>query len=397
MSEIKELKKPISTTIQKCEICMISKIKTLPFKTTRQRATESIPIIHADVMGMISPASYPKRYKYISVFIDDCSRLAMAYAMKTKDETGHCLESLVKCPRNLLGKDAKVCYLRSDQGTEFTGGYTTEGLKRLNAELQLACPDTPRHNCVAERFNQTIQRKVRAQMYDSGLPKNMWDLALNAAVYVYNRTTHKSNDVTSPIQVFNTNHRVDITQLKSFGCLAYMKLQRKTGPKFKFIGRRVILVGYKETGYLFIKPEEGKFYRIRDVSFNEKLVFGNKYKKTEINDWETDDFGINPDTWFVQFNSEATEKTESERATGKRERGRPPKGKEISVQKTESTETTVYAMLTAINGDSVSYHEAMITTDKLDWIEAINNELESTNKNQVWRLMDRKTASSDGK
>ena len=54
-------------------------------------------------------------------------------------------------------------------------------------------------------------------------------------LHVYNRTPHKSNDMTSPIQVFNPNHRVDITQLKRFGCLAYMKLQRKTVPKFKFI------------------------------------------------------------------------------------------------------------------------------------------------------------------
>lgn len=63
---------------------------------TRQKATQPLEMIHADTMGMMSPQTYPKGYKYMTVFVYDYSRLAMTFPMRTKDVMGKCFEEFVK-------------------------------------------------------------------------------------------------------------------------------------------------------------------------------------------------------------------------------------------------------------------------------------------------------------
>lgn len=187
---------------------------------------------------------------------------------------------------------------------------------------------------MAKRFNQNIQKKVRAYMYDAGLPESMWDLALGAAVYAYNRTPHKSKNMQIPLQKFAPNHSYDTNQIKRFGCLAYVKVQSKVGPKFSYMGRRVIFIGYTPSGYQFLKPEEGKYYESRDVKFNEKLVYKDKNGKDVVKNWPIDPVVIDTKKWFVEFepNAEPTSdvinnkntETQNEKEVGRVKPGSKP-------------------------------------------------------------------------
>ena len=145
-------------SIRNCEVCILSKMEKLPFKQNRTRAERPLQIIHSDVMGPIKPSSWPGHKRYIIVFVDDYSRYARVYCLKSKDESGQAFERYLSSARNLLGTDAKVCYIRSDRGTEFTGGKFAEIMKRENIESNSGPPYTPELNGTAERFNKSIQR-----------------------------------------------------------------------------------------------------------------------------------------------------------------------------------------------------------------------------------------------
>lgn len=462
-------------SIVDCEVCILAKLQKKPFNTIRERAQQPMQVIHADVMGPISPITHPNKKRFVVVFIDDFSRKAMAYAMKSKSETGEYFELFLKSMRNVLGYDAKVCYLRSDKGTEFLGGEIQNVLKREGIQNDTSAPHTPQHNGVAERFNRTISQKVRAYMLDSHLPKSIWDLAVSAAVYAYNRTPHKSIDYEIPYCRLAPSYHVRMDQLKRFGCIAYAKI---INPKTKFsaVAVRCVLVGYLKTGYYLLHPESGKFIESKHVRFREKLVYGDIYENGSIKDWtEQDTFSKGEEDvkqWFIisEKDNEAESKAENEHtdmhlsnkantesSIAQQSRGRPRKRRlelhgndsvstenkpvkiiKTAVNETESADHESYrefeidakiednsfvhlakllnntseiyfespekelgwngkneedemkfALIASLNEDPISYEEAMVSRDSVNWKKAINDEIDSMRKNQVWRLVER--------
>ena len=114
-------------------------------------------------------------------------------------------------------------------------------------------------------------------MFDPGLNKSMWELALDVAIHAYNRTPHITISFEIPLKKFAPSASCHLEQIKRFGCIGYIKIP-KPGSKFDTRAIKAILVGYKSTIFLFWHPNTRKFLESRHVRFNETLVYKNMYK-----------------------------------------------------------------------------------------------------------------------
>ena len=114
-------------------------------------------------------------------------------------------------------------------------------------------------------------------MLDSGLPKSMRVLDVNATVHAYNRTLHKTIEFRVPLEKFAPSASCHFNQIKRLGCIGFVKIPK---PDFKFGERAIktVLVGYNTTGYLLRHPSSRKFIEFRHVRFNEKVVYKDVYE-----------------------------------------------------------------------------------------------------------------------
>ena len=165
-----------------------------------------------------------------------------------------------------------------------------------------------------------------------------------------------------------------------------------------------------------MKPEEDKFYESRHVRFNEKLVYGDLNNKNSIKDVNEVEM-INKDTWFIKFDDEKTDELTKTDGEIKRKRGRPKKiqNAQINQNLNENSgennigenlidtsfatlkveeeykintlfteyvdrenpvnDTVLHALLADIDQIPVDYEQAINSKEKVQWLEAVDEEL----------------------
>ena len=116
--------------------------------------------------------------------------------------------------------------LQTDNGGEYISREFKEYCSKHKIRHEKTVPDTPHHNDVAERMNQTIVEKVQCMLKLAKLPKSFLGEAVNTVVYLINRSLSIYLDFDIPQRVW-IGKDVLYSHLKVFGCKTFMHVPKE--------------------------------------------------------------------------------------------------------------------------------------------------------------------------
>jgi IS30 family transposase len=152
-------------------------------------------------MGPISPVTSYKKNRYIICIVDDFTRYLQVFILKSKTEVPQCMKEALRFFQAKYPGAGQFDILYVDNGPEFICEPTSQILDKFIIVNKPAIPECHQHNGTAERANRTIQERGRALLFKAGFPLDMWELAIQTACYLYNRTPHSSMGFKTPFEL----------------------------------------------------------------------------------------------------------------------------------------------------------------------------------------------------
>ena len=255
-------------TLCSCNSCLVGKARRLPFPRSRNRATEKLGLVHADLITFNVGSLSGCRYGLL--LIDDYSRMGWFYPLGRKSDTYGAFKIWVA--RVELESSCKLKIFRTDNGGEFLSKDFKDLLHSKGTIHQLSQPYTSTHNTRAERPLLSLANGIITMLTDSGAPQELWAEAALTFTYTKNKTPHRGIDNAVPEAVWK-GAPVNVSQLRAFGCQAWMTLlDAQTGrKKLDAKGLSCIFVGYQPDvkAWRVYDPVSKKVTYSQDVVFDE--------------------------------------------------------------------------------------------------------------------------------
>ncbi|GKB49368.1 retrovirus-related pol polyprotein from transposon TNT 1-94 [Tanacetum coccineum] len=144
-----------------------------------------LELLHMDLCGPMRVASINGK-KYILVIVDDYSRYTWVYFLHSKDETPEIIKKFIAQAQ--LNYKAKVCKIRTDNGTEFKNANLKAHYEKLGIMQQFSTARTPQQNGVVKRRNRTLVEAARTMLIFSRLLEFLWAQAVATTCFTQNRS-----------------------------------------------------------------------------------------------------------------------------------------------------------------------------------------------------------------
>lgn len=399
----------------KCVKCMKGKM-TKGNKKGSTRSSGLLELIHTDICGPF-PAGITGHTSFIT-FIDDHSRYMYLYLIKEKSESLEMFKTFKVEVENQL--DRKIKVVRSDRGGEYYGRHTDVGqapgpffeyCKGHGIINQYTMPGTPQQNGVAERRNRTLMDMVRSMLANTNLPQYLWTEALKTAVHILNRVPSKSVPKT-PFEIW-TGRKPSLNYLKVWGCPAEAKLYDPQSHKLDMKTVSCFFIGYPERskGYRFYAPSRStRIVETKHAEFLENVNISGSGLSSDFDLQETNEEApitqvpINTSLGDSTHHNVPPENNSSNTEANETPQNEPTQENDNETQETQQPirrsqrsrrPTNFDDYITYLNeadldigeeNDPITYSDAITCNQSAKWNEAMIDELNSMEKNDVWEL-----------
>ncbi|PLW30388.1 hypothetical protein PCASD_21275 [Puccinia coronata f. sp. avenae] len=253
-----------------CNSCMKGKVSRVPFKGRFDRADHPLAVVHADLVGPITPSTNSGK-RYFITLVDQYTGFISVTLLHRKSDAMEAILEFKAFYENQTEQRMKK--LITDGGGEFCNNTLSDVLKSHGIQHNVPPPYTPQHNGLAECANKTIINMSRCMLVQSRLAKEWWGEAVRTAALTTNCLPTLRKSEFSPLkQMFKKVPNIGF--FRPFGCKVWMvKPPEKRTSKFDPIAWDAIMLGYSNdySCYQVIKTENMEITDTKHTYFDESI------------------------------------------------------------------------------------------------------------------------------
>ena len=380
-----------------CEHCTKGKMTKNNFVRGQHiRSRKRLALVHADLITMSNLLTNTGK-RYGLLLVDDFSRYIILYLLAHKSETFMKFKTFCEMAKSKEGKQiTRVSIFRSDLGTEFDNSDMKEYCIQEGIKKEFSNPDTPQQNSIAERHIRSVVDIGRTILLRSGLARKWWGEAMLTAVKLSNMVTHAALPPNfTPYQLWH-GHRPKVSNLRPFGCQAFVHIGKNNRSNKKLAARSVkgVMVGYDQSreAYRILHVSTGKILISRDVKFNEHIYPLYKYTNEPIDSSCITDVSEDDDTGEERMMSDGSNDQTKKRKRDDKSLVTPAtesKKRQIILRRYPNRQTKtpdrLGASVATINNNNsmapptIPEHlkDVYNSPNRAEWLEAIKSELTS--------------------